>query len=87
MRKVRIKLLSKCDNKIAFCRVIKNCADCGLKYAKDLSFHLYLNNYFIPLWDLLSLFNVNTERVLSLGEQPGGMRFDISNVKLKESLK
>lgn len=57
-----------------------------LKYAKDLSFHLYLNNYFIPLWDLLSLFNVNTERVLSLGEQPGGMRFDISNVKLKESL-
>ena len=54
-----------------------------LKYAKDISSHLYFNNYFIPLWDLLSLFNVNTERVLSLGEQPGGMRFDISNVKLK----
>lgn len=54
-----------------------------IRYSKKISKHLYDQKFFVPLWDLLSVFNVNTERVSTLGDQPGGMRFDISQVQLK----
>lgn len=36
-RKVKIKLLSKCSNKLALCKLIKECTRLGLKEAKDIT--------------------------------------------------
>jgi ABC-type transport system substrate-binding protein len=54
-----------------------------LYYAKQLSNYIYENNIFVPLYDVLSEFNINEERIETIGNQPGGMLFDIWKVKLK----
>lgn len=36
MRKLRIKLLSKCDNKLQVVKLIKDCTELGLRESKDL---------------------------------------------------
>jgi hypothetical protein len=37
MRKLRIKLLSKCENKLQFVKLIKDCTGLGLKDSKDIA--------------------------------------------------
>ena len=57
-----------------------------LNYAKKLSQYLYDNKIFIPLWDILSVYIINSNRIETLGDQPGGMLFDIWKVKLKKEI-
>jgi ABC-type transport system substrate-binding protein len=54
-----------------------------LYYAKKLSNYIYENNIFVPLFDVLSEYNINEERIETIGNQPAGMLFDIWKVKLK----
>lgn len=43
MRKIRFKLLSRCDNKLAVVKLIKDCTGLGLKDSKDIA-DLMFNN-------------------------------------------
>lgn len=58
-----------------------------LKYAQMLSRYFYENNVFIPLWDFLNVFYVNKDTIETLGNQPGGMNFNIWEVKIKNGEK
>ena len=37
MRKIRFKLISKCDNKLQVVKLIKDCTELGLKDSKDIA--------------------------------------------------
>ena len=41
MKKLRIKLLSKCDSKLQVVKLIKDCTGLGLKQSKDLADEMF----------------------------------------------
>lgn len=43
MRKIRIKLLSKCENKLAVVKLIKDCTKLGLRESKDIADEMFDN--------------------------------------------
>lgn len=43
MRKLRFKLLSKCDNKLQVVKLIKDCTGLGLKQSKDIADEMFNN--------------------------------------------
>ena len=43
MRKLRIKLLSKCENKLQVVKLIKDCTELGLRESKDLADSMFDN--------------------------------------------
>lgn len=53
-------------------------------YSKEISKYINENHIFIPLWDILTEFIINDKKIKSLGNQPGGMVFDIWKIKINE---
>jgi len=43
MRKIRFKLLSRCDNKLAVVKLIKDCTGLGLKDSKNIADEMFNN--------------------------------------------
>ena len=41
MRKIRFKLISKCDNKLQVVKLIKDCTELGLKDSKDIDDEMF----------------------------------------------
>ena len=41
MRKIRFKLLSKCDNKLQVVKLIKDCTELGLRDSKDIADEMF----------------------------------------------
>jgi len=57
-----------------------------LKYSKELSLYINDNIIFVPLWDTLTEFVINNNKIKTLGSQSGGMVFDIWKVQLRNDI-
>lgn len=53
MRKIRFKLLSRCDNKLAVVKLIKDCTGLGLKDSKNIADEMFNNVGLVREIDLL----------------------------------
>lgn len=79
MRKIRFKLLSRCDNKLAVVKLIKDCTGLGLKDSKDIA-DLMFNNiglvreieliepYLDKNGEIIRPFELFTSKIKELGD-------------------
>lgn len=79
MKKIRFKLLSRCDNKLAVVKLIKDCTGLGLKDSKDIA-DLMFNNiglvreielidpYLDKDGDIIRPFDLFTSKIKDLGD-------------------
>lgn len=57
IKRIRFKLLSKCDNKLAVVKLIKDCTGLGLKHSKDIADDMFNNIGLVREIDLLEPYH------------------------------